>query len=142
MCVARHHDLCVVDVVSATIPTVLACRDGPGVPVFAKAARSTLAYDSPWLMAALGCAVFILILGAAAFVRGRVTTFDPSLVHAGALDSACTGRWEFQHWTLARASESWAENRRRLEWKGAVSDSIAVVLLVELACMIAWIVLG
>lgn len=113
-----------------------------GAPVFAKAARGDLPYSSPWLLAALGCAAFILVLGTLAFVGRRVTTLEPSLVHEGALDAECRRPWDFEHWALARAGEAWAENRRRLEWKGRVSDSIAVILLVELACMVAWILFG
>lgn len=111
-----------------------------GAPVFAKAARGDLPYNSPWLIAALSCAAFILILGILAFVGGRVAALDPSLIHDGALDARCQRPWDFQHWILARTSEAFARNNRRLELKGYASDAIGVTLLVELLCMGVWII--
>ena len=114
-----------------------------GAPVFAKAARGDMSYDSGWLLAALGCAVFILILGTAAFIGRRVEVADPALLHATALDDAeCRRPWDFQHWMLGRAAEAFHANNRALEWKGRASDAIGVVLLLELFFMGAWITLS
>lgn len=112
-----------------------------GAPVFARAARGdVLSYSSPLLFAALSCAVFILILGTLAFVGGRVAVINPKLIHAGALDPECKRPWDFQHWMLAETTEAFKRNNKRLDRKGYASDTIAVVLLLELVCMGAWII--
>lgn len=113
-----------------------------GAPIFAKAARGDMPYDSPWLLAALGCAVFVLLLGTAAFIGRRVDVIDPSLVHETALDRECRRPWDFQHWALTRAGEAFHANNRKLEWKGRASDAAGVVLLLELILMGAWIILS
>jgi hypothetical protein len=108
-----------------------------GAPVFASAAHLAVRFDSPWVWSGLICFGILLVAGVAAYVRSWVTTYDP-----GPLRTASTqySAWEIQRIALKNADEAWRTNRTRLARKGGAADTMAILLIAELACLVAWII--
>lgn len=112
-----------------------------GAPVFVRAAGLELSYASPWLIAALSFATYILAAGALASVGRRVHVPDPTLLHEASLRHEMSA-WTFQRVTLQAAGEAYRANKRGLDGKALLADTMAVALLLEVGCMVAWALLG
>lgn len=107
-----------------------------GAPVFATAALGTMPFTSLSLQLALTCAAYVLVAGCLASVGRRVDVPNPGLLHDAAMRVPV---WDFQRVALQAASDAWQGNRRRLEWKAILGDTMAVALLLELGLMVLWV---
>lgn len=106
-----------------------------GTPLFVRTVNAGASYASPFFIAAISAAAFILLLGAFASTFGWLGMPDPGKLHDSALQLSS---FDFQRVVLRNASLDFDKNRARLERKARAADWMAGALIVEIALMTSW----
>jgi len=107
-----------------------------GFPVLARTVRPDINFTSPVFY--LAVALFLVAAGVG--ILGRtwdvLTLVDPMRIYNEQLEKS---RWEFMKDAICHAGENFEANRAAVEVKGACANWVTILMLLEMAALIAWL---
>lgn len=107
-----------------------------GVPTVSRALRPDVSLDSAWLIAAVGLAAVILVIGVIVRSYGAIRLADPGKVYDKWLDLP---KWEFQKRALHFAGQHFEANRKLVNVKSYVVTGLTVLFACELGLFLIWL---
>ncbi len=105
-------------------------------PILIKAVFDNVVFDSVLFYLAMVCYVLIAVIGIIA-LRGSVRLINPTILYNKWLDKS---PWKFKKDNVYWAGVDFNENKKRVEHKTHRRDIMAFLLLVEVICILVWIV--
>jgi hypothetical protein len=107
-----------------------------GGPLFARAVRPDISFESPVLRVALACAAIGIVCGVVGRVSGRITLANPRVLFDTALRYSA---WEFKKNAIFYAGKHFDANKAAIRQKGIWANCLMIALLIEVWMLVLWI---
>lgn len=106
------------------------------IPILVKAIFTDVAFNSLWFYGAIIAYVLLIIIGIIAMKMGAVRLVNPSRLYKQWLYKS---HWEFKKDIIYFAGEDFRDNKDAIDAKIHLRDSMIILLLGEMVCIIVWI---
>ena len=108
-----------------------------GAPILAASVVKDVDFRSAWFALALVAFVAVIVIGAVARAWGSVTLITPKVLYDKWLDYP---EWEFKKNAIYVAGQHFEANRSLVNRKGWAGLAMTLLLLLEVAFLLAWMV--
>lgn len=105
------------------------------IPVFAKALH--VDFNSAWFYAAIIAYVSFAVLGTVGLRFGKVRLINPGMLYEKWVYKTI---WQFQKDGIYFAGKDFKDNKNLVERKSLFRDSMAILFVGEVLCVIVWII--
>jgi len=105
------------------------------VPIFAKAI--SVGFSSRWFYIAMGAYIILVGIGIYGMRMGKVKVIDLKKLYNQWLDKDI---WQFKKDGVFFAGQDFNDNKRLIDKKSLFRDIMAIILIVEILCIVCWVV--
>lgn len=106
------------------------------IPTLSRGFASAISFSSPWLIAALAVAIWIVFDGLLARTRGALAIVNPMALYN---ESLKLKKWEFQRDALYHAGKHLQKNVTLVESKAAAVSRMTWLFFLEVALLFIWV---
>ena len=108
-----------------------------GAPVLARSIKADIHFWSAPFIAAIGLFIVLMVIGIAARDYGEFMLINPGKLYQGSLHLS---EWDFKRAALFDAGRCFRNNSSLANRKAELGQVMSILILLEVLCLVVWIV--